>query len=95
MDLAKEIVQREKRLQYLATELSTKNLSADKLEEAQTHLQTYALLLSRLSKSSSPADTEETFGRIRDLDRQLTSIENMARLATAKASTEGVLTTIS
>lgn len=55
--------------------------------EIETLLHTYALLISKLSKTQNDAEYSETAARIISLERQLTSLFEQSRLSTSEINT--------
>lgn len=81
------LAQRYKRLRYLQEKFQnidpSKTLNETELKEAQSLLETYALLISKEAKSSTVEELNETEGRLGAIERQLTAMFDLRRLATS------------
>lgn len=88
------LAQRYKRLQYLQSKFTnihpSKVLKERELGEIHSQLETYALLIAKLSKAGSEDELNETELRISSVERSLTSMFELRRLAT---STIGAMAT--
>ncbi len=81
------LAQRYKRLRYLQQKFQninpSKTLNAAGLRDAQTLLETYAGLISKEAKSATDEELNETELRLSSIERQLTSLFDLRRLATS------------
>ena len=84
-DLSMVLGTRQKRLEWLKSQLSTQNLNPSKLRDATDLLRTYALVLAKLARAAGTEEQRESSDRLQTIDRELSSIFETARLETARA----------
>ena len=82
--LAQELARREKRVLYLRNHFST---ATPACQHAHSVLDTYAMLLSKLSTSPTGPELVEIEGRLSASERELNMMFNASRLLTS--GTEG------
>lgn len=81
-DLAKFLSPRQKRLSYWRASLVPTRIVEIGYEELSIKLDTYALLLAKLSRPGTEAELQEARERLLKLEREIGSAFEMARYAT-------------
>ena len=81
-NLALILGRRTKRLKYWQNAFSSSALSSEAVGELKDLFNTFALLLSKLSKAETDEECRETEGRINEIERKLTTRFESYRLVT-------------
>lgn len=81
--IALSIARRQKRLLYWQKQLSGAGLDAEKVKDIKEHINTFALLLSKMANAISEGQAQETETRLQALERELTGLFESRRLTTS------------
>ena len=80
---ALQLAQREKRLAFFRHSFEQSRLKTDDAEEIVDLLNTYALLLAKMTKPEESAERENTEMRVFSIERRLNTLFEDSRLATS------------
>lgn len=93
-NIALFLASRQKRLIYWRDTFRSNTLPSKEGHELGAQLNTYALLLSKLTKQTSPAEREETLDKLLSLETKLTSAFELRRLYTGNLRPTSAASTI-
>jgi hypothetical protein len=84
-ELARKIGRGQKRLKSWINSLNQANLNKSQFKKARELMQTYALLMSKATKSTSNEDYLETTTRLSTIEQELNVLFDLSRLITNKS----------